>query len=1048
MADKGKEEEETILGLPKQQQKTSSASHGSKQPPQDRHPRAPQRHGSTCSEGTAASTSSSNPTGRRDEHKNVEPKSKKRPSSVTDTSGSRPPDVPKNSHTAAAAATALTQIYTDPSKLLALHLVDQPVWVFDIVKRAMWFANPAAVTLWNASSIEDLLGRNFKDDMSEATANRLDGYLEQFQTSFDSSSSQPHIIKEQWTYYPNGKAKTMDITSKGILIEEGRMAMLCQGERACIQDMATEPEQKWIRNIEMLRHLPIPVACADLQGNVFEQNPQDLAVFGTPTVVETNSTTSSSKAKKKAKAQPSAFVKRFVDQELGLKILQKAAAEVPVTKDQTNGTSRGDETAEKDTATSSLEGPLISLQAMQHTVFGPRRQNIQIRQTKDPMTSKPIILFSAQDITDVKGYCSKASASQAGIDSKKDHLKDSNHSMKNVISVEEKMMERFNTLRTPLHHVVGVLELLQLQHKQITLGRLPQTKPQPLSATITTEEGFQGLLQSSTQLLVRVIQDVLQEPSGPGPSTKTAMHGSNHSPIHGTSSRQNQLCSPLWSPGASVLSNSKAKEGPDDGTSGKIESTRFLPPQQQEQPLKCYQDKNLCQRSQKQNQRQESQRQHHPHAHSHHRQRIKIPQLVDDVVVSIRPQAELKNLSINVECNQTKNKRGGDETNPKSADQASSSTTGEHTEKMTKGNKQSIVVWGYPDEVGQVLGGLLHYAIKQSFIGGTITVKVQSQQSQSHKRRVRYRFQVSDTGEGLNLEQQKQCLLEDTSTSSKSAFNKSKNGGHGELQQSLLLSPCECKSLVEAMGGTLGLHSKPGRGTAFWFELPFALAKMKAVGSATFKGVGQSKQHQPYYLHSNQQSQPNPLRHDFTSGNASASSSSSLLLDPVPEEGGLHILLVDEDNVGRRVMSALLEQLGHAVSVVSSGGAMVDAVSVVEESYDVVLIETDLPLLSSTSESVRTPLEATKFIRKMGYTAESFPILALTASQPRLEYQEQGLLNDWLVKPKLIKDVQTAMTNAICNVGGASTTAGSVCTGSVNSDSCPANERSTSKFFG
>lgn len=60
------------------------------------------------------------------------------------------------------------------------NLIDQPVWVFDIVKKAMWFANTAAVELWSASSMQDLLQRNFSDDMSESTAQRLDDYLEKF----------------------------------------------------------------------------------------------------------------------------------------------------------------------------------------------------------------------------------------------------------------------------------------------------------------------------------------------------------------------------------------------------------------------------------------------------------------------------------------------------------------------------------------------------------------------------------------------------------------------------------------------------------------------------------------------------------------------------------------------------------------------------------------------------------------------------------------------------------------------------------------------------
>ena len=59
-------------------------------------------------------------------------------------------------------------------------LVDQPVWIFDIVKKAMWFANAAAVELWSATSLDELLARNFANDMSDATEQRLNRYLQKF----------------------------------------------------------------------------------------------------------------------------------------------------------------------------------------------------------------------------------------------------------------------------------------------------------------------------------------------------------------------------------------------------------------------------------------------------------------------------------------------------------------------------------------------------------------------------------------------------------------------------------------------------------------------------------------------------------------------------------------------------------------------------------------------------------------------------------------------------------------------------------------------------
>lgn len=239
---------------------------------------------------------------------------------------------------------------------------------------------------------------------------------------------------------------------------------------------------------------------------------------------------------------------------------------------------------------------------------------------------------------------------------------------------------------------------------------------------------------------------------------------------------------------------------------------------------------------------------------------------------------------------------------------------------------------------------------------------------------------------GLNLEQQQQCL--------ESRENK-RNTSEG-------VGLTLCKSIVEAMGGTIGVESKPGRGTIFWFEIPFlrAAAPLPSMDSASAESKG-SRWSDPA-------AKPQCLR---------KKSSSSLA--PVPDEGGLNILLVDEDNVGRNITKTLLEQSGHTVSTVDSGDAMISAVS--QETYDVILLEMQLPQSSET----RNAADAAREIRIMGYSPEKLPILALTASVPRADYPELGL-NDWLTKPIFIKDVQTAMTNAICNVGGASVGTGSV----------------------
>jgi hypothetical protein len=52
--------------------------------------------------------------------------------------------------------------------------------VFDIENKSMWWANEAALVVWNAPSLDALLLRSFSDDMSQATTLRLHDYLRRF----------------------------------------------------------------------------------------------------------------------------------------------------------------------------------------------------------------------------------------------------------------------------------------------------------------------------------------------------------------------------------------------------------------------------------------------------------------------------------------------------------------------------------------------------------------------------------------------------------------------------------------------------------------------------------------------------------------------------------------------------------------------------------------------------------------------------------------------------------------------------------------------------
>lgn len=151
------------------------------------------------------------------------------------------------------------------SDLVGLDLLAAPVWVFDIQRRRMWWANRAALALWSAADLEELLARDFSGEMSDVTAARMREYLRRFRAG--------ETVLEQWTCYPGGRAQNVECTCSGVRLDDGRLAMLVEarppGAHASTDEALRESERKYRALIE---HTPAGFLLLTANGEIRELN--------------------------------------------------------------------------------------------------------------------------------------------------------------------------------------------------------------------------------------------------------------------------------------------------------------------------------------------------------------------------------------------------------------------------------------------------------------------------------------------------------------------------------------------------------------------------------------------------------------------------------------------------------------------------------------------------------------------------------------------------------------------------------------------------------
>jgi len=108
-------------------------------------------------------------------------------------------------------------------------------------------------------------------------------------------------------------------------------------------------------------------------------------------------------------------------------------------------------------------------------------------------------------------------------------------------------------------------------------------------------------------------------------------------------------------------------------------------------------------------------------------------------------------------------------------------------------------------------------------------------------------------------------------------------------------------------------------------------------------------------------------------------------------ENNLHILIADDNLLNLEILSIMLQNLGHQVSMVKNGVEVLNALE--QDTFDLILMDINMPELNG--------IEATMQIRQMNKPYQHIPIIAMSANigdKFSTLCLENGI-NDYLAKP-------------------------------------------------
>lgn len=237
---------------------------------------------------------------------------------------------------------------------------------------------------------------------------------------------------------------------------------------------------------------------------------------------------------------------------------------------------------------------------------------------------------------------------------------------------------------------------------------------------------------------------------------------------------------------------------------------------------------------------------------------------------------------------------------------------------------------GSPLHLAQIFQNIINNAVKYNHKEGSINITLSEELCPGNK--VLLKFECADTGIGMSNEFQENVFK---------PFAQEGNTARGTYEGTGL-GMAITKELVDKMGGSIGFSSVVDKGTTFVVELPFDL------GKSALKEVEEENY----------------------------------------DVSGLHVLVVEDNEINREIATFMLESVGIVPTCVNNGKEALDKLK--EGTYDCILMDVMMPVMGG--------LEATRQLRAMGIGT---PIIAMSANafKDDVERSLKAGMNAHLSKP-------------------------------------------------